>query len=246
VSSLRICSLYPELMNIYADRGNIAVLRARCEWRGIGFEHGAASMRKAVDPDAWDVFYMGGGQDRDQAAVAVDMVETKRDALHAAAGRGAVVLAVCGGYQLLGHRYRGHQGDEIPGIGLVDLETVAGDRRMIGNILCTCDLDDGQGPRQLVGFENHAGRTLLGPGVAPLARVVAGHGNDGESGREGVRQGRIVGTYIHGPLLPKNPWLADWLIARALERRHGKVRLEPLDDAFERRAADSAARIARA
>src|SRR5688500_7655756 len=148
---LRVCSLYPELMNIYADRGNIAVLRARCEWRGIGFELGAASMREPVGPDAWDLFYMGGGQDRDQAAVAVDMAETKRDALHAAADRGAVVLGVCGGYQLLGESYE--MGDEtLPGVGLVDLKTVRepGDR-LIGN--CAIEADLGTGPRTIAGFE---------------------------------------------------------------------------------------------
>src|SRR6187455_1756580 len=182
--TLRVCSLYPELMNIYADRGNIAVLRARCEWRGIGFEVGAASMREPVDPDAWDLLYMGGGQDRDQAAVAVDMVETKRDALHAAAGRGAVVLAVCGGYQLLGHSYA--MGDErLPGVGLVDLDTVREDGpRLIGNV--AIELDDGM---TLAGFENHGGRTRLGPGATPLGRVLRGHGNDGRSGFEGVRGG---------------------------------------------------------
>src|SRR5918996_2791758 len=157
---LRVCSLYPELMNIYADRGNIAVLRARCEWRGIGFELGAASMREPVDPDAWDLLYMGGGQDRDQAAVAVGMVETKRDALHAAAARGAVVLAVCGGYQLLGHSYA--VGDEeLPGVGLVDLRTVREPGpRLIGN--CAIEADLGSGPRVIAGFENHGGRTYLG------------------------------------------------------------------------------------
>ncbi len=242
---LVLCQLYPAHLSIYADRGNVQVLRQRCAWRGIELVERPLELGGTLEPDGADLYLIGGGQDRDQVLVAEDL-QRQRAALHAAVERGAAVLAVCGGYQLLGHRYRGHQGDEIPGIGLVDLETVAGEQRMIGNILCTCDLDDGSGPRQLVGFENHAGRTLLGPEVTPLARVVAGHGNDGESGYEGVRHGRIVGTYIHGPLLPKNPWLADWLIVKALERTHGIVQLEPLDDALERRAADSAARIARA
>src|SRR5215212_10410653 len=210
MSALRICSLYPELMNIYADRGNIAVLRARCEWRGIGFEMGAASMREAVDPDAWNFFYMGGGQDRDQAAVAVDMVETKRDALHAAAERSAVVLAVCGGYQLLGHSYA-MGNEELPGVGLVDLRTVRDPgRRLIGN--CAIEADLGDGPRVIAGFENHGGRTHLGAGEQPLGRVLKGFGNNGRDGREGVRRGNVIGTYLHGPLLPKNTWLADSLI----------------------------------
>ena len=160
--TLRVLSLYPELMNIYADRGNIAVLRARCEWRGIGFEHEGVTVGDSLDPDSADLFYMGGGQDRDQAAVAVDMASTKRDALHAAADRGAVVLGVCGGYQLLGESYQ--MGDEtLPGVGLVDLKTVreAG-ARLIGN--CAIEADLGTGPRSIAGFENHGGRTYLGDG----------------------------------------------------------------------------------
>ena len=238
MSTLRVCSLYPELMNIYADRGNIAVLRARCEWRGLGFELGAASMREAVDPDRWDLFYMGGGQDRDQAAVAVDMVETKRDALHAAAARGAVVLAVCGGYQLLGHSYA--LGDEeLPGVGLVNLRTVREPGpRLIGN--CAIEADLGGGARVIAGFENHGGRTYLEAGEQPLGRVLKGHGNNGKDGFEGVRKQNVIGTYLHGPLLPKNVWLADRLIELALG-----VSLEPLEgDAFEDAAHMSARRAA--
>ena len=235
---LRVLSLYPDLMNIYADRGNIAVLRARCEWRGIGFELGAASMRAGVDPDAWDLFYMGGGQDRDQAAVAVDMVETKRDALHAAAFRGGVILAVCGGYQLLGHSYA--MGDrELPGIGLADLRTVREPGpRLIGN--CAIETDLGTGTRVIAGFENHGGRTHLGQDEQPLGRVLKGFGNNGRDGCEGVRKGNVIGTYLHGPLLPKNVWLADRLIELALG-----TRLEPLaDDSLEDAAHMSARRAA--
>jgi CobQ-like glutamine amidotransferase family enzyme len=236
--TLRVCSLYPELMNIYADRGNIAVLRARCEWRGIGFELGAASMRAPVDPGAWDLFYMGGGQDRDQAAVALDMVETKRDALHAAAARGAVVLGVCGGYQLLGHSYA--MGDEeLPGIGLVNLRTVREPGpRLIGN--CAIEADLGGGLRVVAGFENHGGRTYLEDGERPLGRVLKGHGNNGKDGYEGVRRDNVIGTYLHGPLLPKNVWLADRLIELALG-----IELEPLgDDSLEDAAHMSARRAA--
>ena len=221
--TLRVCSLYPELMNIYADRGNIAVLRARCEWRGLGFEHAAASLGEPLDPDAHDLFYMGGGQDRDQIAVAHDMAATKRDALHAAAGRGAVVLAVCGGYQLLGHSYE-LGGEQLPGVGLVDLHTVreAGPR-LIGN--CAIEADLGGGPRVIAGFENHGGRTYLGPAERPLGRVLSGHGNNGRDGFEGVHRDTVIGTYLHGPLLPKNIWLADRLIELALG-----VELQPLPD----------------
>jgi len=221
--ALRVCSLYPELMNIYADRGNIAVLRARCEWRGLGFEHASASLGEALDPNAHDLFYMGGGQDRDQIAVAHDMAATKRDALHAAAGRGAVVLAVCGGYQLLGHSYQ-LGGEELPGVGLVDLHTVREPGpRLIGN--CAIEADLGTGPRVIAGFENHGGRTYLGAAERPLGRVLSGHGNNGRDGFEGVHRDNVIGTYLHGPLLPKNIWLADRLIELAL-----RTELEPLPD----------------
>jgi lipid II isoglutaminyl synthase (glutamine-hydrolysing) len=236
--TLRVCSLYPELMNIYADRGNIAVLRARCEWRGLGFELAGATLRDPVDSDAHDLFYMGGGQDRDQVAVAHDMAETKRDALHAAADRGAVVLAVCGGYQLLGHSYE-LGGEQLPGVGLVDLRTVREPGpRLIGN--CAIEADLGAGPRVIAGFENHGGRTYLGAEERPLGRVLAGHGNNGRDGFEGVHSRNVIGTYLHGPLLPKNVWLADRLIELALG-----VELEPLPgDEMENAAHESARRAA--
>jgi hypothetical protein len=235
--ALRVCSLYPELMNIYADRGNIAVLRARCEWRGLGFEHSSVSLGEPLDPDAGDLYYMGGGQDRDQIAVAHDMAETKRDALHAVAGRGGVVLAVCGGYQLLGHSYE-LAGETLPGVGLVDLSTVreAG-ARLIGN--CAIEADLGGGPRVIAGFENHGGRTYLGASEKPLGRVLAGHGNNGRDGFEGVRRDNVIGTYLHGPLLPKNIWLADRLIELALD-----LELEALDDDELEDAAHASARRA--
>ena len=236
-TTLRVCALYPELMNIYADRGNIAVLRARCEWRGLGFELASSTVGEPLDGGAHDLFYIGGGQDRDQIAVAEDMQATKRDALHSAAGRGAAVLAVCGGYQLLGHSYQlGER--ELPGVGLVDLHTVreAGER-LIGN--CAIESDLGTGPRTIAGFENHGGRTYLGAGEKPLGRVLAGHGNNDRDGFEGVRRGNVVGTYLHGPLLPKNVWLADRLIELALG-----VELDPLDDAMEEAAHASARRAA--
>jgi CobQ-like glutamine amidotransferase family enzyme len=238
-ATLRVCALYPDLMNIYADRGNIAVLRARCEWRGLGFSLSASGIGERLDPASADLFYMGGGQDRDQAAVARDMVATKRDALHEAAGRDAVVLAVCGGYQLLGHSYQ--MGDEeLPGVGLVDLTTVRGSGpRLIGNCAIEADLGAGGAKRVIAGFENHGGRTHLGAGEKPLGRVLRGHGNNGEDGFEGVHRRNVIGTYLHGPLLPKNVWLADRLIELALG-----VELEPLDDAFEDAAHASARRAA--
>jgi lipid II isoglutaminyl synthase (glutamine-hydrolysing) len=237
--TLRVCALYPDLLNIYADRGNLLLLERRCQWRGIGFELAGAGLGEGLDPDAHDLIYIGGGQDRDQALCARDMVETKREALHAAAARGAVVFAVCGGYQLLGHGYA--MGEErLPGVGLVDLETVREDGpRLIGNV--AIELEDGT---TLAGFENHGGRTRLGPGTTPLGRVLRGHGNDGRSGFEGVRggpRGTVVGTYLHGPLLPKNAHFADWLTATALGVE--PAGLAPLDDALEH-AAHAAARRA--
>jgi CobQ-like glutamine amidotransferase family enzyme len=223
VPALRVCALYPELMNIYADRGNLLLLERRCEWRGIGFELTAATLGDAVDPEAHDLFYLGGGQDRDQQLCAQDLVETKRDALHAAAAAGKLVLGICGGFQLLGHSYQ-LGAERIPGLGLVDLHTVREDGpRLIGNV--AIELPHGQ---VLAGFENHGGRTHLGAGEQPLGRVIRGHGNDGRSGVEGVRRGNVIGTYLHGPLLPKNAWFADWLIATATGEELG-----PLDDAFE-------------
>jgi CobQ-like glutamine amidotransferase family enzyme len=235
--ALRVCALYPELMNIYADRGNIAVLRARCEWRGLGFELASSSLEQRLDPGAHDLFYIGGGQDRDQVAVAKDMAALKRDALHEAAERDAVVLAVCGGYQLLGHSYQLGP-EELPGVGIVDLRTVREEGpRLIGN--CAIEADLGTGPRVIAGFENHGGRTYLGSGEAPLGRVIKGHGNNGQDGFEGVHRRNVIGTYLHGPLLPKNVWLADRLIELALG-----VELEPLDDSMEDAAHASARRAA--
>jgi lipid II isoglutaminyl synthase (glutamine-hydrolysing) len=236
---LRLLALYPGQMNIYADRGNIVFLRRRCEWRGIGFSYVAAGVGDAVDPAAHDLIYVGGGQDRDQLLVARDLVATKRAALAAAVAEGVVLLAVCGGYQLLGHGYR--LGDErIEGLGLADLETVREPGpRLIGNIEIEVDL--GSGKRRLAGFENHGGRTRLGDGAEPLGRVIRGHGNNGRDGFEGVRHHNMIGTYLHGPLLPKNAWLADRLIQLALARREGtEPELAPLDDALEAAAHDSA------
>jgi CobQ-like glutamine amidotransferase family enzyme len=237
--TLRVGALYPDLLNIYADRGNLLLLERRCAWRGIGFELRGIGLGDALDPDAHDLLYIGGGQDRDQALCARDMADTKCEALHAAAGRGAVIFAVCGGYQLLGHGYA-MGGERLPGVSLVDLETVREDGpRLIGNV--AIELNDGQ---VLAGFENHGGRTRLGVGAQPLGRVLRGHGNDGRSGFEGVRggpHGTVVGTYLHGPLLPKNAHFADWLIATALGVEPSE--LAPLDDGLEA-AAHAAARRA--
>jgi CobQ-like glutamine amidotransferase family enzyme len=236
---LRLLALYPEQMNIYADRGNILFLQRRCEWRGIGFSYTASGPGETFDPAAHDLIYIGGGQDRDQMLVAEDMLRSKRDAIAAAVEDDAALLAVCGGYQLLGHSYQlGSQ--RITGLGIADLETIREEGpRLIGNIAIEVDL--GGGTRVLAGFENHGGRTYLGPQATPLGRVLHGFGNNGNDGREGVHRRNLIGTYMHGPLLPKNAWLADHLIELALERRTGtRPALEPLPDELEAAAHEGA------
>lgn len=235
--TFRVCALYPELMNIYADRGNLLVLERRCQWRDIGFAVERVSFDDRLQPERFDLIYIGGGQDRDQALCARDLVTRKRDAIFAAVERGCGILAVCGGYQLLGRSYR--LGDEqLPGLGLVGLETVREPGpRLIGN--CVIETELGGRLRLLAGFENHGGRTYLDPDEQPLGRVLRGHGNNGRDRTEGAVRGNVIGTYLHGPLLPKNVWLADWLIERALGRP-----LEPLDDGLEQAAHESAIRAA--
>jgi lipid II isoglutaminyl synthase (glutamine-hydrolysing) len=226
-------------MNIYADRGNLLMLQRRCQWRGLGFQLSASGLGEALDGDAHDLFYIGGGQDRDQRLCAQDLVALKRDGLHAAAERGAVVLGVCGGYQLLGRSYELGPAEELPGVGLLDVATVrAHGPRLIGNVAIEVDF----GERVLAGFENHGGRTQLGPGQQALGSVLAGHGNDARSGFEGARSANVIGTYLHGPLLPKNAWFADWLIATALGL--DVAELAPLDDTLERAAHADARRAA--
>jgi lipid II isoglutaminyl synthase (glutamine-hydrolysing) len=238
--TLRVCALYPDLMNIYADRGNLLLLERRCRWRGIGVELSASGLGDELDPDCADLYYIGGGQDRDQKLCALDLAEVKRDALHAVASRGAVILAVCGGYQLLGHSYQ--LADEtLPGASLVDLVTVREEGpRLIGNVAIEVELEPGE-RRALAGFENHGGRTYLGPSTRALGRVLHGHGNNDRDGYEGVWERGVIGTYLHGPLLPKNAWFADWLIATALT---GSSPLAPLQDEFEAAAHADARRAA--
>jgi CobQ-like glutamine amidotransferase family enzyme len=234
---LRICHLYGDLMSIYGDRGNVLTLRRRAEWRGIDATVETVSAGDRLDPDRYDLYFFGGGQDAQQDIVAEDLAGPNGAALKAAAASGAAMLSVCGGYQLLGHYYRPFEGPELKGVSLLDVHTVAGRRRFIGNVLATAE-------QPLVGFENHSGLTYLGTDAKPLATVVVGAGNNGEDRTEGARQGNIIGTYLHGSILPKNPWLADRLIAWALERRHGSVTLAPLDDDLERNARESVIALA--
>ena len=223
--------LYPDLMNIYGDRGNIVTLLKRTQWRG--YDANLVELPRGVTKgmDEVDVFFFGGGQDREQSLVYEDLLEYKQPLIESAVASGAMILAVCGGYQLLGHYYRTADGQQFPGIGLIDAHTDAGPRRLIGDVVVDIEglsLD----PPNLVGFENHSGRTFLGPKAAPLGKVRLGSGNNGEDGTEGCVQGAVIGTYLHGSLLPKNPQLADHLIGRALKRR-GVESLSALDDAVE-------------
>jgi CobQ-like glutamine amidotransferase family enzyme len=243
---LTVGHLYPDYLNIYADRGNMAVLARRAAWRGLELDVQPVGVGETLEPGRYDLLYVGGGQDREQALIAPD-IAAKGPALHETVAGGAAVLAVCGGYQLLGRFYRDRYGSELPGAGILPLYTVAGERRMIGDVLLECELEPGV-PRTLAGFENHAGRTILDAGAQPLGRVVSGFGNDGVSGHEGCRAGRVVGTYLHGPLLPRNPWFADWLLAQAVAHRAGgdPPAFEPLGDELEAEAHSVSAARARA
>ena len=242
---VRVGHLYPEYLNIYADRGNIAVFERRAAARGHELRVDAVTVGDHLDPAAYDLLYVGGGQDREQAMIAPDLA-ARGPAIREAIDRGVALLAVCGGYQLLGRGYRGRDGSWLPGAALFPHETVAGETRMIGDVLLESTLAEAPG-QTIAGFENHAGRTLLDDGAMTLGRVVAGYGNDGTSGHEGCRVGHAVGTYLHGPLLPRNPWLADLLLSWALAHAAGgdAEPLRPLPDEIEHEAHAVAAARAR-
>ncbi len=236
---LRIAHLYPDLMSIYGDRGNVLALAQRSRWRGIDVAVRAQTLGDRFDPDWADVWFFGGGQDQGQDLVGADLAGPNGAALRRSIAGGAAAFAVCGGYQLLGREYVPEEGPPIPGLGVLDVTTRAGKERFVGNLLATSGADT------LIGFENHSGRTYLGPAATPLGRVVVGHGNNGEDRTEGAVQGRLIGCYCHGSALPKNPWLADRLIRWGLARRYGDLALAPLDDTVELAARDSAAEVAR-
>ncbi len=224
---LRIAHLYAHFLNIYGDRGNILSLTRRAQWRGISVEVEPVGLGQAIDPERYDLYFIGGGQDKQQKTIAEDLLRHAK-ALRTAVADGAVILSICGGYQLLGHYYRPQDGEELKGISLIDAHTIAGNRRMIGNVVVR--RPDGS---TLVGFENHSGKTLLGTDAKPLGVIVSGNGNNGDDGFEGAVVNGVYGTYLHGSLLPKNPALADELISTALLRRNGRVILNQLDDSIE-------------
>lgn len=239
--NIRIGHLYAHYLNIYGDRGNIITLMQRSRWRGIEVEVDAIGLDEKFEPTTYDIFFIGGGQDKQQQVIASDL-QRLSPTIHEAVNGGAVILSICGGYQLLGHYYQPHADDKLPGISLIDAHTVAGNRRMIGNVVV--ERADGS---TLVGFENHSGRTFIGKGMSPLGKVVSGNGNNGDDGFEGCAQsvgkGMVIGTYLHGSLLPKNPQLADELISIAVKRRHPDFVLSSLDDSLELAAHQSAAKL---
>ncbi len=236
---LRIAYLYPDLMSVYGDRGNVLALTQRARWRGIDVEVLPFTIGGPFDAEWPDLWFFGGGQDVGQDLVGADLVGPHGDGLRRSIERGAAVLAICGGYQLLGHEYLPQNAPPIPGLGVLDVTTRAGKERFVGNLLADAD------GATLIGFENHSGRTYLGPSAKPLGRVIVGHGNNGEDRTEGAVQGKLVGCYVHGSCLPKNPWLADRLLGWGLERRNGAVALRRLDDSEEFAARDAAARVVR-
>lgn len=229
---IKVCHLYPELLNLYGDRGNIIAFVRRCQWRGIDVEVQEVNLNDAVDFEKVDFLFLGGGSDREQNLVAGDL-EKRREELGKAIEEGMVVLAICGGYQLLGQYYRTAAGQVIPGLGLLDFHTVAGAKRILGNVVIEIMLDGV--PVRVCGFENHSGQTFLG-GVDPLGKVLVGGGNNGHDGWEGCRYKNVFCSYLHGPLLPKNARLTDYLIAAAMKRCGLNLPLLPLDDHFEERA----------
>ncbi len=244
--TLRLAYLYPEQMNIYGDRGNIITLRQRCAWRGIALDVLPVGLGASVDWESMDMAFFGGGQDSGQALIAQDFLQRQSSGLARAIEDGLVMLAICGGYQLLGHYFLTHAGERLPGVGALDVHTVGGHKRLIGNIVIEARLATGDDTPQtvrLVGFENHSGRTYHGAQVRSLGRVLVGYGDNGEDGTAGALYRNTLGCYLHGSLLPKNPQLADHLLLLALRRRYGNaVTLSPLDDTLEIQAQQAMAR----
>ncbi|WP_069802904.1 type 1 glutamine amidotransferase [Thermogemmatispora onikobensis] len=241
---LRIGHLYPQLMSVAADRGNLFAIVKRCKWRGIKTAIDQIFVRQTPDFTQYDLILFHGGADREMEVAAQDL-QAKAPSLREAAESNTVFLAVCAGYQLLGHSYKPFEGPELKGVGILDLHTEGGSTRFMTHIAIECEFPE-CGKQVLVGYENHSGRTYLGPGAQPLGRVLAGWGNNGKDGYEGAVYKNVFGTYLHGPVLPKNPWFTDLLIVRALARRYGQLELPPLDDSPEQAAHTAAFKLAMA
>ena len=226
---LKICHLYPDVLNLYGDRGNILCMEQRLRWRGLGVETTGVPIGEKLHAADFDLFFIGGGQDFEQEVLLDDLKGKKTAELKAAIEDGVPVLAICGGYQMLGQYYKTWDGQQCDFTGALDLYTVGSEQRMIGNYMFTCD----EAGCKIVGFENHSGKTYLGSGVKPLGKILEGYGNNGEDGTEGARYKNVFASYSHGCLLPKNPKLADLILQTALERKYGNVELSPLADEFE-------------
>lgn len=233
---LNICHLYPDVLNLYGDRGNVTCMERRLRWRGIDVRTTGVSIGQTLHADEFDLFFIGGGQDFEQEVLLGDLAGGKSDEIRAAIEDGKTFLAICGGYQMLGAYYKTWDGQQCDFIGALDLYTIGQKERMIGNYMFTCEE---LGDLKVVGFENHSGKTYLGPGVQPMGKVLAGSGNNGEDGMEGARYRNVFATYSHGCLLPKNPVLCDHILRTALARKYGSAELAPLDDALETRAHDA-------
>ncbi|MDD5748243.1 MAG: glutamine amidotransferase [Actinomycetota bacterium] len=240
---LRICWLYSELMNIYGDRGNVMALVERCRRRGIDVEVETRNLGERIEQGRYDIFFMGGGQDREQLAVAKDLCGKKGEIIRDEIENGASCLAICGGYQLFGKFYKPFEGDELPGIGVFDAYTIAGKKRMIGNVIARSQLGGRSG--LLIGFENHSGETYLSENISPLGMVEIGNGNNGSDGKEGAIYRGAVGSYLHGSLLPKNPSISDFLIEKALLRKGSLLSFTPIDESIEENARAQAIERAR-
>lgn len=229
---LNIAHLYPKLLNTYGDLGNILTIKKRCEWRGIDVVIDSIDIGESIDVNKYDFYFLGGGQDQHQVIVAKELQKHKT-LLQDAKDSESVILAICGGYQLLGHYYQPNQGAEIPGISLLDVYTTASDSRFIGNVTEVCELLE---QATLVGFENHCGSTYIQDGAKPLAKILVGNGNNGVDKTEGAYSKNVFGTYLHGSFLPKNVHFADYLISLALKKRYGAdVVLTKLNDEIENR-----------
>ncbi len=233
---LKICHLYPDVLNLYGDRGNVLCMEKRLQWRGIDVTTTGVSVGQTLDASQYDLFFIGGGQDFEQEVLLADLAGNKTEQIKSAIADGKTFLAICGGYQMLGAYYKTWDGQQCDFIGALDLYTIGHKERMIGNYMFTFEELDGL---NIVGFENHSGRTYLGSGVKPMGKVLSGFGNNGEDGLEGARYNNVFATYSHGCLLPKNPLLCDHILKTALECKYGSVELQPLDDTFEVLAHDA-------
>ncbi len=236
---LKICHMYPDVLNLYGDRGNVKCLQQRLRWRGIDSTVERLPIGAQARLGDFDLVFIGGGQDFEQQVLLEDLHRGKDREIRAAIEDGIPFLTICGGYQMLGHYYETYDGQRCDFIGALDLYTVGSKQRMIGNYKFQCGPESGGS--LVVGFENHSGKTRLGSGVQPLGQVLAGFGNNGEDGTEGARYRNVFGTYSHGPLLPKNPALCDFILLTALQRKYGAAELSPLDDTAELAAHDEMA-----